>query len=185
MKHHLLLLLLAAMLFLPSAARAGDAAAAEPDGYRMDEYRSPVPSTLRGAGVIGIREAERLWAEKAATFLDVMPRLPKPGSLPEGTIWRDKVRRNIPGSFWLANTGYGALTPEMERYFRDSLAALTSGDRSRRIVFYCMTNCWMSWNAAKRAVSWDYRAVTWFPEGADGWEAVNLPLAEALPFGAP
>jgi PQQ-dependent catabolism-associated CXXCW motif protein len=73
----------------------------------------------------------------------------------------------------------------MERYFRDSLMALTSGDRSRNIVFYCMTNCWMSWNAAKRALSWGYGAVMWYPEGADGWEAANLPLAEAQPYPAP
>ena len=185
MKHCFLLLLLAEIVFLPSASWAGETAVAEPPGYRVDEYKSPVPRTLLGAGVIGIGEAERLWTEKAAIFLDVMPRLPKPGKLPEGTIWRDKVRRNIPGSIWLANTGYGALTPEMEHYFHVSLTALTSGDQSRRIVFYCMTDCWMSWNAAKRAVSWGYRAVTWFPEGADGWEAANLPLAEALPYGAP
>lgn len=185
MKYRLLLILSAAVVFLPSAAWAGDLAVPEPDGYRQEEYRSPVPATLRGAGVIGIGEARRLWVEKAAVFLDVMPRLPKPDKLPAGTIWVDKARRNIPGSIWLANTGYGALTPEMERYFEDSLTALTSGDRSRTIVFYCMTNCWMSWNAAKRAVSWGYSAVAWYPEGADGWEAAGFPLAEALPYRAP
>ena len=177
-----LALMLTAMVVLPSAPWA---AVAEPEGYRMDEYRSPVPGTLRGARVIGIQEAERLWTGKTAIFLDVMPRIVKPGNLPKGTIWVDKVRRNIPGSVWLANTGYGALTPEMERYFHDSLTALTGGDRSRQMVFYCMTDCWMSWNAAKRAVASGYLAVLWFPQGADGWEAAKLPLAEALPYGAP
>ncbi len=171
--------------FLALGARAGDAVVAEPGGYRMDEYRSPVPSTLRGARVIGTNEAEEAWKEKTAVFLDVMPRLAKPKKLPKGTIWRDKIRRNIPGSFWLANTGYGALTPEMEAYFRDGLAALTSGDKSRKIVFYCMSNCWMSWNAAKRAVAWGYSEVVWYPAGTDGWERAKLPLAEAQPYANP
>ena len=185
MKYSYLLLLLAAAVLLHPAAWAGDAVVAEPEGYRMDGYKSPVPSTLRGATVIGVGEAERLWAQKAAIFLDVMPRIPKPDKLPRGTIWVDKPRHNIPGSMWLANTGYGALTPEMEHYFRGGLVALTSGDRTRKLVFYCMTDCWMSWNAAKRAVVWGYRAVSWYPEGADGWEAANLPLAEAQPYRAP
>lgn len=168
-----------------SSALAGEAAVAEPEGYRVDEYRSPVPGTLQGARVIGTQDAEDLWREKTAIFLDVMPRLAKPEKLPAGTIWRDKIRRDIPGSHWLANVGYGALTPEMEKYFRDSLTTLTSGDKSRKIVFYCMTNCWMSWNAAKRAVAWGYGAVTWYPDGADGWEIARLPLAEARPFTTP
>jgi PQQ-dependent catabolism-associated CXXCW motif protein len=110
-----------------------------------------------------------------------MPRLPKPKDLPAGTIWRDKPRHNIPGSIWLANVGYGALTPEMEAYFRDSLAAATQGNTSTKLVVYCMTDCWMSWNAGKRAVSLGYANVLWYPAGADGWGSAGLPLAEAKP----
>jgi PQQ-dependent catabolism-associated CXXCW motif protein len=185
LKHGLLLVWLAVIAVLPSGSLAANGVAEEPENYRMEEYRAPVPASLRGARVIGVDEAKRLWIDKRAVFLDVMPQLPKPDNLPAGTIWRDKERRNIPGSFWLANTGYGVLTPEMERYFHDSLTALTSGDRSREIIVYCMTNCWMSWNAAKRAIALGYRSVTWFPEGADGWEAANLPLAKATPYRKP
>jgi PQQ-dependent catabolism-associated CXXCW motif protein len=154
----------------------------EPAEYRMDNYRAPVPATLQGANVISTTEAEQLWRLKAALFVDTMPRLPKPKDLPAGTIWRDKPRRNIPGSIWLANVGYGALNPEMEAYFRDSLRSITAGDLSRKIVFYCMTDCWMSWNAAKRALSWGYSNVLWYPAGADGWQAGGLPLADAKPY---
>ena len=27
----------------------------------------------------------------------------------------------------------------------------------------------MSWNAAKRALSWGYSNVAWYPDGTDGW----------------
>jgi rhodanese-related sulfurtransferase len=39
----------------------------------------------------------------------------------------------------------------------------------------------MSWNAAKRAVSWGYTDVLWYPDGTDGWQEAGLPLAEARP----
>jgi PQQ-dependent catabolism-associated CXXCW motif protein len=180
MKHLWIAFAALACFAMSIPAHAGDVP--EPAGYRMDDYRAPVPTTLQGAQVISTAEAERLWKRKAALFVDAMPRLPKPNDLPAGTIWRDKPRHNIPGSIWLANVGYGALTTEMETYFRGGLEAKTGGDLSRKIVFYCMTDCWMSWNAAKRALSWGYANVLWYPAGADGWKAGGLPLAEAKPY---
>lgn len=157
---------------------------AEPESFRMDEYRAPVPATLEGARVVTTAQAEKLWREKGAVFFDVMPHTPKPADLPAGTIWRDKVRKDIPGSVWLANVGYGALTKEQTAYFRDSLEAHTGSDKSRAILFYCMADCWMSWNAAKRAVEWGYSSVIWYPSGADGWEEAGLPLEEIKPYTA-
>lgn len=155
---------------------------AEPSGYRMDEYRAPVPDTLAGATVVTTAEAKALWRAKKAVFFDVMPFTPKPANLPAGTIWRDQVRNDIPGSIWLGNVGYGALPEETAGYFRQGLAIKAGSDKSRPIVFYCMTNCWMSWNAAKRAVEWGYRSVIWYPLGADGWQSAGLPLEEKRPY---
>ncbi|RFC66775.1 MULTISPECIES: PQQ-dependent catabolism-associated CXXCW motif protein [Mesorhizobium] len=156
--------------------------AAEPSDYRMDEYRAPVPATLKGARVVTTAEAEKLWREKAAVFFDVMPRTPKPANLPQGTIWRDKPRSGIPGSIWLANVGYGEINAETEAYFRKGIDAQIGTDKSHPILFYCMTNCWMSWNAAKRAVAWGYTSVLWYPLGSDGWEKAGLPLVEEQPY---
>ena len=36
----------------------------------------------------------------------------------------------------------------------------------------------MSWNAAKRVLSYGYPNVAWYPEGTEGWERANLPVAE-------
>ena len=46
-----------------------------------------------------------MWKSRDAIFLDVMPHAPRPANLPPGTIWREKPRRNIPGSVWLPDTG--------------------------------------------------------------------------------
>jgi PQQ-dependent catabolism-associated CXXCW motif protein len=175
----------AVLLAVGISAFAGPALAgtvAEPDGYRMGDYRAPVPASLAGARVVTTDEAHQLWRDGKTVFIDVMPHTPKPANLPEGTIWRDKERKDIPGSIWLANVGYGAIPPETESYFRDALAESTGGDRMRAILFYCMTDCWMSWNAAKRAIEWGYASAIWYPFGSDGWEAADLPLEQKKPY---
>lgn len=157
----------------------------EPEGYRTEDYRSPVPETLAGARVISTAEAETIWRAKSGIFIDVLPRPPKPLNLPAGTIWRDRPRQNIPGSIWLPDTGYGQLAEAMASYLRQGVERVSGGDRAALIVVYCQANCWMSWNAAKRIVSYGYSNVAWFPDGTDGWERANLPMAESQPEPRP
>ena len=153
----------------------------EPAGYRTTDFRAPVPCTLSGATVVST-EALRLRTERDSPLLvDVLPAPRRPEGLPEGTPWLPPTRRNIPGTIWLPNTGFGELPVEEETYLRTNLERLTGRDRSRSIVFYCLAQCWMSWNAARRALAWGYASVIWYPDGTDGWEAAGLPLAESSP----
>ncbi len=140
----------------------------EPDGYRMEDYRSPVPATLAGGTVVDTAEAFRLHAD-GVPFIDVLPRVPRPKNLPKNTIWRPEPRQDIPGSIWLVDTGYGELAPVMERYLMDGIARATDGDKASPVLFYCKRDCWMSYNAAKRAIAAGYSAVYWYPEGTEGW----------------
>ena len=172
-------LAVALALCTTQGAHAG-AAVPEPDGYRMEDYRAPVPGTLSGAGVLDTEEAHALWTGGEAVFVDVLPRPPRP-KLPAGTLWRPPERQDIPGSIWLANTGFGALAPETEDYFETSLLHATEGDRTRALVFYCLRDCWMSWNAARRAMAQGYETVFWYPDGTDGWEEAGLPLETREP----
>jgi PQQ-dependent catabolism-associated CXXCW motif protein len=153
----------------------------EPEGYRSDNYRSPVPATLAGARVLATGEAEAIWRAGKAVFIDVLPRPPKPQNLPEGTIWRDKPRLNIPGSVWLPDTGYGVLAAATEDYLQEGLVRGSGGDRTKQLVIYCQADCWMSWNAAKRALSYGYSNVAWYPDGTDGWQRANLPVEDSQP----
>jgi PQQ-dependent catabolism-associated CXXCW motif protein len=157
----------------------------EPTGYRMDDYRSPTPATLRGATVMSTDAARAHWEQHDAVFIDVLPQVPRPVGLPASTIWREKPRQDVPGSIWLPDTGYGALAPAMEQYFRHGLEQASGGDRSRTLVFYCLANCWMSWNAAKRAIAIGYPHVAWYPDGTDGWAATHLPLELRTPMPRP
>ena len=153
----------------------------EPDGYRTDDYRALVPATLAGVRVLATAEAEAIWRGGTGAFIDVLPRAPKPPNLPAGTVWRDKPRLNIPGSIWLPDTGYGKLAEATEAYLRRGLESASGGNKAALLVIYCQENCWMSWNAAKRVQTYGYSNVAWYPEGTEGWERANLPVAEAQP----
>jgi PQQ-dependent catabolism-associated CXXCW motif protein len=157
----------------------------EPLDYRTDNYRAPVPATLAGARVLTTEEAAAIWRTRSGVFVDVLPSPPKPKNLPEGTVWRDKPRLNIPGSIWLPDTGYGRLAPSTEDYLRKGLARATEGNRSALLVVYCQADCWMSWNAAKRALSLGYSNVAWYPEGTEGWTFFDLPTQESQPEPRP
>lgn len=170
------------LLVLSPAASQPAPPVPEPDDYRMEAYRAPTPATLKGATVIDTAEAERLWRAKQAIFVDVMPRDVKPDNLPPGTIWRDKKREHLPGSTWLPNVGYGVLNAAMDGYFRRGLEALSGGRQDAALVFYCQTDCWMSWNAAKRAQGYGYTHIVWYPGGSDGWAKAGLPLELATPW---
>jgi PQQ-dependent catabolism-associated CXXCW motif protein len=159
--------------------------APEPSGYRMEDYRAPTPATLRGAAVLTTAEAHALWMKQAAMFIDVLPQPPRPAGLPASTIWHPKPRSDIPGSIWLPDTGYGALAPVMETYFEQGLAQASGGDRGRVLVFYCLQNCWMSWNAAKRAIGLGYTHVAWYRDGTDGWQAGGFPMEAREPVPRP
>ncbi len=181
MRRDALALALACVLWSGAAARSQGVP--EPEGYRTGEYRAPTPATLKGARVLTTEQAEELWRSRQAVFVDVMPHAPRPANLPAGTIWRERPRPDIPGSIWLPDTGYGALAAVTESYLRDNLARAAAGDRARLLVFYCLRDCWMSWNAAKRALQMGYTNVAWYPEGTDGWTDADLPLQPATPAG--
>ena len=81
---------------------------------------------------------------------------------------------------WLPDTGYGALAPVTEEYLRN--LCVRDGRRpGTTLVVYCLRDCWMSWNAAKRILGMGYADVVWYPDGTDGWAEADLPLRELLP----
>lgn len=172
-----------AVALLATPALADDAAPAQPEGYRMEHFRAPVPAALTGATTIDAAQAHQLWQEGRARFVDVWPRPPKPKGLPEGSIWREVERQSIPGAIWLPNVGYGALADVTEDYFKRGLTKASGGNLSQPLVIYCLEDCWMSWNAAKRALGYGYQNIYWLPTGTDGWSAAGYPteLVEAEP----
>ena len=153
----------------------------EPEGYRMDDYRAPAPATVAGAVVLDTDTAHQLWKSGEAVWIDVLPAPRRPANLPQSAVWMPLPHRDIPGSLWLPDVGRGALSPEVEGYFRDHLATATKLRKHAAVVFYCLADCWMSWNAAKRATSWGYTQIYWYRDGTDGWDAAKFPMQNAEP----
>ena len=166
-------------LWLPLMAHAETVP--EPEDFRQDEYRAPVPATLEGVTVVDTDAAFALWKTGRGAFIDVLPRPPKPDNLPAGTVWHDKIRNSIPGAIWLPNVGYGRIAEPTEAYFRGGLDKAAGNDPAAPLLFFCLNECWMSWNAAKRAREWGYERVFWFPQGTDGWTGAEHPTVELEP----
>jgi PQQ-dependent catabolism-associated CXXCW motif protein len=154
-------------------------------GYRIARYRAPVVEPPPGAKRIALEDLDRLVAREKAVLLDVTPS-DGGGPDPATGAWRTvKPHHHIPGSVWLPDVGKGTLEARLERYFRAELARLTAGDSARPLIVYCQADCWMAWNAAKRAASYGYSAVHWYPEGRDGFTDDDRPLAPATPLPVP
>lgn len=149
-------------------------------GYRIVHYRAPVDRAPEGTSRIAPAAAARLRPDVDALFVDVTPA--------EGAV-RDAVGQwrlaqphdSIPGAHWYPEAGRGVLAPGIGDWFGRGMARLTAKRRDRMIVIFCLADCWMSWNAAKRLRTWGYRNIWWLAEGSDGWRDLDLPLAPARP----
>jgi PQQ-dependent catabolism-associated CXXCW motif protein len=158
----------------------------EPEGYRLGDYRAPVPVTLEGATVLDTAGLILLLAREPAVLIDVMPAPRRPPGRGTGRPWLPPPRFHLPGSVWLPNVGLGELPVSTAAWLARRLEELTGGVKTKPLVFYCERDCWMSWNAAKRARhELGYRRVHWYPDGIQGWEEAGLPLVPAVPEQEP
>jgi PQQ-dependent catabolism-associated CXXCW motif protein len=157
-------------------------AAPEPSGYWTGPINSPVPVTIAGGNVIhDPHDLQELLQHGATVVVDVSNAPRRPENLAPGAPWLPLPHAAIPGSLWIPGVGLGEVPPSTDAFFRDRLAAATGGDKARRIVVYCHETCWLSWNAARRAIRYGYRNVYWFRDGIEGWRAAGLPTAIIKP----
>jgi len=167
----------AALLLAAPAAPAGaraDASVAEPAGYWTGDINSPTPATLQGGQVIHTTQTSRLVKAGGAIIVDVSTAPRRPQELAPNAPWLPVPHPGIPGAVWIPGAGLGVIPAALNDFYRARLATLTEGDFSRALVIYCHQRCWLSWNAARRAIHYGYRNVSWFPEGIEGWKAKGL-----------
>lgn len=139
-------------------------------GYRMERYRAPVPADIPDGKTLNSTSLKTLLDEKGNTVLiDVFPpRGLGPDPIDGHWVTNDK-RDSLPGAVWLPEVGRGHLEADALDYFKRNLARLSNRDKSTPLVFFCTSDCWQSWNAARRAMTFGYTAVHWYPTGTDGW----------------
>jgi len=85
---------------------------------------------------------------------------------------------SLKGAVWLSGAGRGAhfLDP-VQAVLSGLLVQLTGGDKTRPMAFFCVdVRCWLSYNAALRAVALGYTRVLWYRGGVLAWRDAGLPL---------
>ncbi|HEY4213254.1 MAG TPA: rhodanese-like domain-containing protein [Steroidobacteraceae bacterium] len=168
------------------AGAAKPAGVPEPEGFWTGDDKAPLPATVRGGKVIHVQPLSKIvLAGDNTLLLDVSNRPVKPGDIPEGQQWQPPLHRGIPGAKWIPAVGMGEVPANVDSFFKERLAALAGNDFERPIVIYCHEKSWLGWNAAKRAISYGYHNVSWFPEGIEGWRATGLATSELQPEKTP
>lgn len=149
------------------------------DGYRLLRYRSPTPLASEHAITLTTQALLKLMNRNAkVALLDVQP-------IQWNHVFIQKEPRlHIPGSTWTPNVGLGVLEPEWSDYFKFNLEKITQGNKNHPVVIYCNADCWMSWNALKRASAWGYTNLYWYRNGSDGWidHDLDTVIAQPVPF---
>jgi PQQ-dependent catabolism-associated CXXCW motif protein len=166
-----------ALMCLSTLCAAADATVTEPATVWAGNVDAPVPQTIAGGTVIHARSLARLLQRTSVLVVDVSNEPRRPPGLAPGAPWLPVPHRALPAAVWIPGVGAGELPPQLEHQFRDRLASALGEDRKRPVVFYCHARCWLSWNAAKRAIGYGYKQVYWFPDGIEGWTAGGLPTA--------
>lgn len=89
--------------------------------------------------------------------------------------------QTLPGALpaaWAAQPG--TFNDQVQQQLANGLQQLTRGNKETPLVFYCLSpQCWMSYNAALRAIQLGYRNVLWYRGGTEAWQAAGLPLQPA------
>ncbi len=132
----------------------------------------PTPASIPGGQLITTKGLASLVQGKQAPFMlfDVLggPQT-LPGAIPAVVLAQ-------PGSF----------NDQVSKQFGQNLQQATGGRKDTALVFYCLsTQCWMSYNAALRAINLGYTNVLWYRGGIEAWQQAGLPVQQAQQFGPP
>ncbi len=126
------------------------------------EMHGPTPNQIPGGQVITTVGVTALLQQNVgAQLIDV---LGAEATLPQA----------IPGVFASAPGSFDDRTQQQVAGF---LTEVTRNDPNVPLVFFCGgPQCWMSYNAALRAIALGYRNVLWYRGGLEAWNHAQLPF---------
>lgn len=155
-------------------------------GYRIGQYRAPVPAEAEGAKRLSALELDRLIqadVSQRLVLLDVY------GARQfqvrnDGSWITAQQHETLPNAHWLPVVAWGQISPWAQDYLDVSLQRITQNDPEAPIVVYCRVDCWLGWNAVKRLSGMGYSNLFWFPGGSDEWSDYGFPLVPVQPYPA-
>jgi rhodanese-related sulfurtransferase len=138
---------------------------------RSGAMHGPTPTSIPGGQMIGTKGLLSLIQGAGVDFylFDVLG----------GT---QRLPNSIPAV--AAHQG-GSFSDQIQREFGPFLEQTTGGNKETPLVFYCQSNqCWMSYNAALRAINLGYTNVLWYRGGIEAWQMAGQQTQRAHPgFG--
>jgi rhodanese-related sulfurtransferase len=124
----------------------------------------PTPSSIPGGRVIDTLNLVALLSAQPPVPVLIVDALGGPQRLPNAMQGAFAAQ---PGSF----------QDQIQQQFAQMLQAATGGNPSLPVIVYCYDpNCWMSYNAALRAIRAGYQNVFWYRGGLWAWEQARLPV---------
>lgn len=135
---------------------------------RLPPYHAPTPLEIPGAQVVDTRELQAMLAGTGRPVLiDVLS---------------GEGHETLAGAVWLGGAGRGEeFDDAVQADLAPLLMRLTKGDKVQPMVFFCASSqCWLSYNAALRAVAAGYKRVYWYRGGIDAWTEAELPTARTV-----
>lgn len=173
--------LLACVLALALSHHASSEHVPEPEGFWTGPINSAVPATIRGGKVIDAQALAKLIENDNPLVIDVSNMPKRPEGMSADAPWLPLPHEAVPNAIWIPDVGMGDIDAQSDEFFAAQLEQETTGNFERPIVIYCHERCWLSWNAAKRAIGYGYKNVHWFPEGIEGWRAAGFEVEAVRP----
>lgn len=122
----------------------------------------PTPASIPGGQLVTTKGLAALVQGRPAPFV-LFDVLGQAESLPNA----------LPAA-WLSQAG--SFDDAVQQQAAQLLAQQTQGRKDVALVFYCLSReCWLSYNAALRAIAAGYTNVLWYRGGIEAWKAAGLP----------
>jgi rhodanese-related sulfurtransferase len=126
----------------------------------------PTPASIPGGQVVTTKGLVALVQGNQSPYLlfDVLGGAEMlPGALPAAAA-------SQPGSF----------SDQTQQQFGAFIQQQTGGRKDIPLIFYCLSpQCWMSYNAALRAINMGYTNVLWYRGGIETWKMAGLPIQQS------
>jgi PQQ-dependent catabolism-associated CXXCW motif protein len=134
------------------------------------EMHGPTPNSIPGGQVVTTKGLVELVQKHPVPFVLI-------DALGSGEMLPDAVP-----AAWASKAG--SFSDQTQQQLVQLLQQQTKGNKDEVLVFYCLSReCWMSYNAALRAINAGYTNVLWYRGGIEAWKQAGLPTAESLVRG--
>lgn len=142
-----------------------------PQQQLQTQLHGPTPTRIPGGQTITTDRLLKLYRQGAQSGLLVFDVLGSGQTLPNA---QNAAPASQPGSF----------DDRTQQEFGQYLQQVTQGNKNRPMVFYCLnTQCWMSYNAALRAIRLGFTQVYWYRGGIEAWQRAQQMSTDANASG--